>query len=210
MSEFLRSSTHRKTPLKKTHPSPRVLVAEAKRVLDAWKPSDKHSPLDEVVELLAEGRSYESLSIYLVLGERVKLVSHAGAVPASDSVAFGEGSVGATAKNGITRVKGIAMDVSGGGQPELAVPIKLAARVLGVVDVQSTRLTSSDNILVHEVAHLIARFLTSKGKRLVRKAREHEAVAVAESAAKPYRATSDKNPAGTNLRRAAAGEASSA
>jgi putative methionine-R-sulfoxide reductase with GAF domain len=198
-----------KKALKKTHSSPRVLMAEAKRVLDAWKPSDKHSPLDQVVELLAEGRSYESLSIYLVLGDRVKLASHAGAIPASDSVAFGEGSVGSTAKNGITRVKDIAMNVPG-GEPELAVPIKLAARILGVVDVQSTRLTSSDNILVHEVAHLIARFLTSKGKRLVRKAREKEAVSIAESAAKPYRATSDKNPAETNLRRAAAGEASSA
>ena len=198
-----------KKALKKTHPSPRVLVAEAKRVLDAWHPSEKHSPLDQVLELLAEGRSYESLSIYLVLGDSVKLVSHAGSVPASDRFAFGEGSVGATAKNGITRVKDIAMNVPG-ARPELAVPIKLAARVLGVVDVQSTRLTSSDNILVHEVAHLIARFLTSSGKRLVRKAREKEAVAVAESATKRYRATSDKNPAETNLRRAAAGEASRA
>jgi hypothetical protein len=60
---------------------------------------------------------------------------------------------------------------------------------------------------VHEVAHLIARFLTSNGKHLVRKAREAEAVVVAENAVKPYRATSDKNPAETNLRRAAAGEA---
>jgi putative methionine-R-sulfoxide reductase with GAF domain len=195
--------------LKKTHSSPRMLVAEAKRVLDAWRPSERNSPLDEIVELLAEGRSYESLSIYLVLGDSVKLVSHTGTVPASDRVAFGEGNVGATAKNGITKSKEISVN-DPASQPELAVPIKLAARVLGVVDVQSTRLTSSDNILVHEVAHLIARFLTSKGKRLVRKAREKEATTVAESATKPYRATSDKNPAETNLRRAAAGEASRA
>jgi putative methionine-R-sulfoxide reductase with GAF domain len=198
-----------KKALKKTHPSPRVLVAEAKRVLEAWRPSDKHSPLDRVLDLLAEGRRYESSSIYLVLGGGVKLLSHAGAMPASDSVAFGEGSVGTTAKNGITRVKDIAISARD-GKPELAVPIKLAARVLGVIDVQSGRLTSSDNILVHEVAHLIARFLTSNGKYLVRKAREKEAVAVAESVAKPYRATSDKNPVETNLRRAAAGEGSRA
>jgi putative methionine-R-sulfoxide reductase with GAF domain len=191
------------------HPSPRVLVAEIKRVLDASRPSDKHSPLDQVLELLAEGRGYESLSIFLVLGDRVKLVSNAGAMPASDSVAFGEGSIGTTAKNGITRVKDVATSVPD-RKAELAVPIKLAARVLGVIDVQSPRLTSSDNILVHEVAHLIARFLTSNGKYLVRKAREKGAVTEAENAAKPYRATSDKNPAETNLRRAAAGEASRA
>lgn len=194
--------------MKKTHPSPRVLVAEIKRVLDAWRPSDKHSPLDQVVARLVEGRGYESLRIYLVFGDRVKLVAQAGAMPAGDSVAFGEGSVGTVAKNGITKVKDLAMSVPG-SDPELAVPIKMAARVLGVVQVQSGRLTSSDNILVHEVAHPIARFLTSKGKRLVRKARE-SVMPVAENVTKPYRATSDKNPAETNLRRAAAGESSRA
>jgi putative methionine-R-sulfoxide reductase with GAF domain len=192
--------------VRKAHPTPRVLVAEAKRLLDGWRPSEKHSPLDEVVGLLAEGRAYESLCLYLVLGDRVKLVARHGNTPASDSVSFGEGNVGSVAKNGITKGK----DISSSGpntQPELAVPIKLAARVLGVLDVQSSRLTASDNILVHEVAHLIARFLTSNGKHLVRKAREAEAVVVAENAVKPYRATSDKNPVETNLRRAAAGEA---
>lgn len=195
--------------MKKTHPLPRVLVAEIKRVLDAWRPSDRHSPLDQVVGLLTEARGYESLRTYLVLGDGVKLVSQAGTAPASDSVAFGEGSVGTVAKNGITRLKDIAMSVAG-RNPELAVPIKMAAHVLGVVQVQSARLASSDNILVHEVAHLIARFLTSNGKHLVRKARESAGVTVAEDVTKPYRATSDKNPAETNLRRAAAGENSRA
>ena len=97
-----------------------------------------------------------------------------------------------------------------GSKPELAVPIKLAGRVLGVFHLESSRLAPSDNILVHEIAHLIARFLTSNGKHLVRKARESARAAVAENVTKPYRATSDKNPAETNLRRAAAGEASRA
>jgi len=81
---------------------------------------------------------------------------------------------------------------------------------LGVFHLESSRLAPSDNILVHEIAHLIARFLTSNGKHLVRKARESARAAVAENVTKPYRATSDKNPAETNLRRAAAGEASRA
>jgi putative methionine-R-sulfoxide reductase with GAF domain len=195
--------------LKKAHPSPRVLVAEAKRVLDSWRPSDRHSPLDELLELLEQGRGYESLAVYLVLGDRVKLVSHRGDTPASDSLAFGESNVGSAAKNGITKGKDIsAEDI--GRRPEIAVPIKMAARVLGVLDVESSRLSAIDNILVHEVAHLIARFLTSKGKRLVRKAREAAATAAAENAVKPYRATSDKNTAEQNLRRAAAGEGSRA
>jgi hypothetical protein len=195
--------------LKKSYSTPRVLVAEIKRVLDAWRPTNRHSPLDEVLKVLAEGRGYESLRIYLVLGEGAKLVSHAGAAPASGSVAFGEGSVGTVAKNGITKVKDVAVGVPD-RKPELAVPIKLAMRVLGVLHVESSRLAPRDNILVHETAHLIARFLTSNGKHLVRKAREQAAVAAAENLVKPYRATSDKNPAETNLRRAAAGEASRA
>ena len=195
--------------MKKAHPSPRVLVAEAKRVLDSWRPSDRHSPLDELLELLEQGRGYESLAVYLVLGDRVKLVSHRGDTPASDSLAFGESNVGSAAKNGITKGKDISAEDTD-HRPEIAVPIKMAARVLGVLDVESSRLSAIDNILVHEVAHLIARFLTSKGKRLVRKAREAAAAAAEENAVKPYRATSDKNTAEQNLRRAAAGEGSRA
>jgi hypothetical protein len=198
-----------KKTLKKSHPVPRVLVAETKTVLDAWRPSDKHSPLDRVLQVLAEGRRYESLSIYLVLADAARLVSHVGDAPANGSYAFGEGDVGAAAKNGITRVKDIAASAAG-SKPELAVPIKLAARVMGVLHVASSRLSASDNILVHEVAHLIARFLTSNGKHLVRKAREKAAAEASGNVAKPYRATSDKNPAETNLRRAAAGEGSRA
>jgi len=189
--------------LKKAHPSPRVLVAEAKRVLDSWRPSVRHSPLDQVLELLGEGRGYESLSIYLVLGDRVNLVAHEGTAPASDSLGFGEGNIGSAAKNGITKSK----DISVGepkGRPELAVPIKLAGRVLGVLHVESSRLSSKDNIMVHEVTHLIARSLTSNGKHLVRKAREAAGIGVAESVVKPYRATSDKNAVDATARRAAA------
>ena len=195
--------------MKKPYSLPRVLVAEAKSVLAAWRPTNRHSPLAQVLELLAEGRRYECLGIYLVLGEQVKLVAHAGRVPASDSFAFGEGAVGAAAKNGITKIKDIGMNAPD-RKPELAVPIKLAGRVLGVVHVQSSRLAPSDNILVHEIAHLIARFLTSNGKHMVRKARESARATVTENVTKPYRATSDKNPAETNLRRAAAGEGSRA
>ncbi len=198
-----------KKALKKSHPLPRVLVAEAKIVLDAWRPSDKHSPLDRVLELLAEGRGYESLSIYLVLTEEARLVSHVGDTSANDSYAFGEGDMGAVAQNGITKVKGIGTSAAD-DKPELAVPIKLVARVLGVLHIRSSRLAPSDNILVHEVAHLIARFLTSNGKHVVRKAREKAAATAGENQIKPYRATSDKNPAETNLRRAAAGEGSRA
>src|SRR3954466_14878926 len=97
----------------------------------------------------------------------------------------------AAAKNGIKKIKDIGSSAAG-SKPELAVPIKLAARVMGVLQVRSSRLAPSDNILVHEVAHLIARFLTSNGKHLVRKARERAAAAPGENQIK-HRATSEKN-----------------
>jgi putative methionine-R-sulfoxide reductase with GAF domain len=190
-------------PVRKVHSSPRVLVVETKRLLDAWRPSDRHSPLDQVLELLQEARGYESLCVYLVLADGVRLVAHRGETPACDSVGFGESSIGSAAKNGLTRSNDISVS-DPAGQPELAVPIKMAAHVLGVLDVKSSRLTGSDNILVHEVAHLIARFLTSNGKHLVRKAREAEGTPT--EVEKPYRATSEKSE-GATLRRAA-GEAS--
>jgi putative methionine-R-sulfoxide reductase with GAF domain len=157
------------------------------------------------LELLEDARGYEALSVYLVLVDRVKLAAHRGA-PASDILAFGEESVGSVAKNGITRSKDISVS-DPASQPELAVPIKMAAHVLGVLDVKSSRLTASDNILVHEVAHLIARFLTSNGKYLVRKVRESEQSSSLESSEKPYRATSERRAAESSLRRAAGGEA---
>jgi len=190
--------------VRKAHSSPRVLVAETKRVLDAWRPSDRRSALDLVLELLEKARGYEALSVYLVLVDRVKLVAHRGA-PASDTFAFGEEGVGSVARNGITRSKDISVS-DPASQPELAVPIKMATHVLGVLDVKSSRLTASDNILVHEVAHLIARFLTSNGKYLVRKVRE-SAGAPADAGEKPYRATSEKRAPEASLRRAAAGDA---
>ena len=187
----------------------RVLVQECKLLLNAWRPSDRRSPLDAVLALLTENRRYESIAVYLVRDERVQLLSHAGRLPMSDSLTFGEGAVGSVAKNGITRLKDIGMTAPE-SKPELAVPIKLAGRVRGVLLVESRRLAPSDNVLIHEIAHMIARFLASNGKYLVRKARENAPAETPENLVKPYRATSDKNPVETNLRRAAAGETSRA
>ena len=165
--------------------------------------------MDVVLALLVENRRYDSIAVYLVREERVQLLSHAGRLPMSDSLTFGEGAVGSVAKNGITRVKDIGMTAPE-SKPELAVPIKLAGRVRGVLQVESRRLAPSDNVLVHEIAHMIARFLASNGKYLVRKARENAPAETPENLVKPYRATSDKNPAEANLRRAAGGEVSRA
>ncbi len=60
---------------------------------------------------------------------------------------------------------------------EIVVPICIGGRTLGVIDVESDRpnnFGSADRVLLEGVATMLARFLTGRGKILVRHARERE------------------------------------
>jgi hypothetical protein len=89
------------------------------------------------------------------------------------------------------------------------VPIKIASHTIGSLRVQLAPghvFSPEERVLLHEVAEILALYLSSKGKYLVRKARE----ALRESAAAPsetrgYQPASDR---GVETRRAAAGEKS--
>jgi L-methionine (R)-S-oxide reductase len=173
--------------------SPREVLAALDRMLaEKVRPVKGSSPLEKTVEILHGQRRYFWVGIYLVAGERVVRQAFRGPVPPCHSFAFGKGNVGTVGESGFMKV---IPDVSADPtysmcfletKSELVVPIKIAGRVLGVIDVESDRPNAfgpRDQILLKDVARRLARFLTSSGKRYVRKAREAaQAEVEAESA----------------------------
>ena len=135
----------------KTYRSARELLAEVKRLLAANKPSAHRSPLVDIIELLCEGRHYSWIGIYLLVGPNTpQQLLEAGRHPNPGQMALPE-----------TRSK-------------ILVSMKLAGRELGVLDVESDRenaFGAEDRVLLEDVATVLARFLTGRGKYVVRKAR---------------------------------------
>lgn len=162
--------------------TPREVLAAIDRVLAA-KPGARMdgTPLEQVVEILHSQRRYFWVGIYLVAGERVVRQAFRGPVPPCHSFALGQGNVGTVGESGFMKV---IPDVSADPtysmcfletKSELVVPIKMVTRVLGVIDVESDRPDAfgpRDQILLKDVARRLARFLTAKGKRYVRHAKE--------------------------------------
>lgn len=126
---------------------PRQVLAQVDRVL-ARRPSPREfaqrKPLEDVAEALYQGRGYSRISLSLEANGRQVSQAFRGAA----------GSRGSTS--------------------QIAVPIKIASRVLGAIQAESARraLGWHDRVLLKEVAARLARFLTSRGKVLMRHARE--------------------------------------
>lgn len=135
----------------KTYRSPRELLAEIECILAANEPSFRHSPLQDVVELLCQGRHYTWMGIYLAVGKNApqQLLdggrdSHPGRMEMPE-----------------TRTK-------------ILVSMKLGGREAGVLDVENDRgnaFGAEDRVLLENVAARLARFLAGPGKYLARKAR---------------------------------------
>jgi L-methionine (R)-S-oxide reductase len=168
----------------KRYRSARDVLADVERALAASKPGARVTPFDDVLDILYKGRHYFWIGIYLVVGREVRRQAFRGPVPPCHTFAFGKGNVGTTGEQGITKVIG---DVSQDPtysmcfletKSEMVVPIKLVTTTLGVIDVESDRTNafgSVDRVLLKRVANVLAKFLHSKGKYLVRKAREADA-----------------------------------
>jgi putative methionine-R-sulfoxide reductase with GAF domain len=131
----------------KSYRSARSIFSDIERTLAENRPSFHHSPLEDVVALLTEGRHYSWVGIYLSSERKsppaVLETSH------PSHVAMPE-----------TRKK-------------VVVSIRIAGRELGSLGVESDRehsFGSDDRVLLEQVAGLLARFLTGKGKYLVRRA----------------------------------------
>ena len=168
----------------KTYRPPRKVIAAIEQLIATTKPSP-HPPsvLVRVTKLLCETRNYERAGIFLTVNGRE--VPRAFSGPAA-----GANSSGAT----------------------LSVPIKIASRTLGSVRVESPNaeeLGVEDRVLLHEVAEILARYLTGKGKYLARKARETVRESTFHAETRGYQPSSERSSTSMETRRAAAGETSS-
>jgi hypothetical protein len=133
----------------KIYRSPRQLLAEVEGVLAANRPSFHHSPLEDVIELLCRGRHYAWVGIFLAVGENARQPSLSAGSNTPEQVNLSE-----------TRCK-------------ILVSIRLPSRELGVFSVESDREDAvgvEDRVLLEDVAEALARFLTGRGKYLVRRA----------------------------------------
>jgi L-methionine (R)-S-oxide reductase len=199
--------------------SPREVLAALDLVLPAKAgPVKDGSPLDHAVEILYRQRHYFWVGIYLVAGDRVVRQAFRGPVPPCHSFALGKGNVGTVGESGFMKV---IPDVSADPtysmcfvetKSEVVVPIKIAGRILGVIDVESDRPDAFgplDRILLKNVATRLARFLTSTGKRCVRKAKEAAAEAEPVAQAERGHPPASEKPAAASVqapRRAVAGD----
>jgi len=130
--------------------SSRDLLAQIERALAEHRPSYRHSPLEKVAELLADGRHYGWVGIYLKLDEK--------SAPAllENLVHPDQFAVAGTRK-------------------KVIVTMKIAGREVGFLNVESDRESafgSEERVLLERVAGLLAKFLVGPGKYLVRKASE--------------------------------------
>jgi hypothetical protein len=126
------------------------LLADVKSVLATGKPSRHHSPLEDVVALLCCGRHYAWMGIFLAVGENA----------VHPSIAVGTDQVGQVEL------------------PEtrstILISMKLGIREVGVLGVENDDQNGfpiEDQVLLERVANDLARFLTGRGKYLVRSAR---------------------------------------
>lgn len=145
--------------------------------------------LQQVVDALSSGRGYSWVGIYLAVEERAgaaatSAVAQTGSDPAAN--------VAPAARFPETK-------------SEMVVPVKIATRTLGMIDVESGRanaLSRQERVLLGQVAAALAQFLTTnRGKLLLRKAREQSGGARTES--HPQKGPQSARPERT---RAAAGE----
>lgn len=197
----------------KRYRAPREVLADVERVLAArHSSSSPTSPLDAIVETLHAARHYFWIGIYLVVGEQVVRQAFRGPVPPCHAFAFGVGNVGTTGQSGVVKViPDVTQDPTYSmcfleTRSEIVVPIKIAGKVLGVIDVESDRENAfgkADRMLLEEVADRLARFLSGPGKYLVRHARE--AVVTSNGPTRAYPASAEKTVKSAGGRRAAAG-----
>ncbi|MBZ5646025.1 MAG: GAF domain-containing protein [Acidobacteriia bacterium] len=171
----------------KSYRSARDVLAAVERAIAGDKPVQHTKTLQEITRILHDDRHYFWVGIYLVMGKQAVRAAFRGPEAEQEpcaSIALGRGNVGSAAQDGRVRV---VPDVSADQAylrcfhettSEIATPIKIAGRVIGVLDAESDQMDAfggEDRVLLKNVAGKLALFLTGKGKYIVRKFREGSA-----------------------------------
>lgn len=197
----------------KSYRSARDVLAAVERAIADDQPGSHTDTLHEITRTLHDDRHYFWVAIYLVHGNQAVRTAFSGPEAEQEpcaSITLGRGNVGSAAQDGHQRV---VPDVTADKtylrcfhqtQAEIATPIKLAGRVIGVLDAESDRkngFSAEDRVLLKDAAGKLALFLTSTGKYLVRKVRESAAPA---AQSRGYQPSSDRSL--EQSRKVAAGE----
>ncbi len=130
----------------------RTLLTQIEQALAEHRPSFRHSPLEKVAGLLADGRHYGWVGIYLTLDSK-------------SSPAL------------LENVVHPAQFASASTRKKVIVSMKIAGREVGFLNVESDRenaFGSEERVLLERVAGMLAKFLVGPGRYLVRKAVEPE------------------------------------
>ncbi len=165
----------------KTYRSAKQVLSGIQPLVRELRPSP-HAPsvLVRVVKLLHDSRNYDKVGISLEAGGRV--VRSAVCGPEVETSA-------------------------GHGRSEFTVPIQILTQHMGALRAEShAGFTAEDRVLLKETAALLARYLTTNGRYLMRKAREAAREREASSRKERHQPESDKRPEPQQMRRAAVGQ----
>ena len=164
-----------------------VLASIRQRLASARKTKSEEI-LDGIVESLAAGRGYAWAGIYLA-------IENVGVRQAS------RGSSRVTSARPEEPASTTRLDAL---NAEIAVPIRLGARTVGLIVVETGRSSGAarqERVLVQQTAKLVAQYLTTdRAKQLLRKTREKARDA---AAAQPHKSPQSARPV---VRRAVAGD----
>jgi putative methionine-R-sulfoxide reductase with GAF domain len=180
----------------RSHPA---IIADIEQAF-ALKPSltNTNKPLQRAVEALHKGRHYLWTGLYLFVGEDMVCAAFTGAAPNPHRIAFRAGdprlSQEMVLPNPASPDKGYKMRFAG-SQSELVVPLKIAGRIIGALDIESDRTTAfspQERIFIKEIGGALAAYLTGPGKYVFKKAKDEVALRAAAPGASFRAAAGEK------------------
>lgn len=136
------------------------LLQRVEETLGENRPSFRHSPLETVARILADGRHYGWVGIYLKLDAK---------------------SAPQLLENVVNPAEFAALRT----RKKVIVSMKIAGREVGFLNIESDReyaFGSEERVLLERVAYLLAKFLVGPGKYLFRRAAQASAAPQAAAA----------------------------
>jgi hypothetical protein len=159
------------------------LLQEAERELKAARPANSREALERVLELVREQRRLHSALLYAAVDHELALIAYAGPEQLEE------------------------FELAGSADREISFSLRMGARKIGELRVGAEReLSYADDALLRRATKLLARFLTSTAKVLVRHAREAREETTEREAPRKVQPASEKERA-LSTRKAAVGAA---